>query len=169
MAYQIREATLDDVDVLVRHRIAMFIDMGLVFDAASIDRLFREWLAVHMPSDVYHAWLMETDDGRIAAGGGLSVLPWPPGPQYAGDRIAVVYNVYTEPAHRRNGLARRLMEAIHAWCRDAGIASIALNASQDGRPLYESMGYQLPSSPMMFFAFPARYNPSAQAPERATP
>ena len=46
-----------------------------------------------------------------------------------GDRIAVVYNVYTEPAHRRQGLARRIMDAIHAWCRDQGIASVALNAS----------------------------------------
>jgi len=67
-----------------------------------------------------------------------------------GDRIAVVYNVYTEPAHRRQGLARRIMDAIHAWCRDEGIASVALNASADGRPLYESMGYQLPPNPMMF-------------------
>jgi GNAT superfamily N-acetyltransferase len=168
MPYHVREATLDDVDVLVRHRIAMFTDMGLAFDAAPIDGLFRAWLAAHMPAGVYHAWLVETDNGEVAAGGGLSVLPWPPGPQYAGDRIAVVYNVYTEPAHRRQGVARRLMEAIHAWCRDAGIASIALNASQDGRPLYESMGYQLPSSPMMFFAFPAGYNPSAQASEMPT-
>ena len=168
MPYHIREATLDDAEVLVRHRIAMFTDMGLAFDAAPIDRLFRAWLAAHMPAGVYHAWLVETDTGEIAAGGGLSVLPWPPGPQYAGDRIAVVYNVYTEPAHRRRGLARRLMAAIHAWCRDAGIASIALNASQDGRPLYESMGYRLPSSPMMFFAFPAGYNPSAQASEMPT-
>ena len=104
MTYHIREATLGDAEVLVRHRIAMFTDMGLAFDAAPIDRLFRAWLAAHMPAGVYHAWLVETDDGEIAAGGGLSVLPWPPGPQYAGDRIAVVYNVYTEPAHRRRGL-----------------------------------------------------------------
>jgi len=166
--YHIREATLDDADTLVRHRIAMFADMGLDFEAASIGRLFRAWLAVHMPGGTYHAWLVETGDGLIAAGGGLSVLPWPPGPQYAGDRIAVVYNVYTEPAHRRRGLARQLMGTIHAWCRAAGVASIALNASRDGRPLYESLGYQLPSSPMMFFAFPAGYNPSAQASEMPT-
>ena len=27
---------------------------------------------------------------------------------------------------------------------------VALNASADGRPLYESMGYLLPPNPMMF-------------------
>ena len=35
------------------------------------------------------------------------------------------------------------MEAIHAWCRDAGIDVAALNASADGQPLYESMGYRV--------------------------
>jgi GNAT superfamily N-acetyltransferase len=67
-----------------------------------------------------------------------------------GDRLAFVYNVYTEPAHRRRGLARLIMDAIHAWCRDAGVASVALNASRDGLPLYEAMGYVESPSPMMF-------------------
>jgi hypothetical protein len=44
------------------------------------------------------------------------------------------------------------MEAIHACCRDEGIAFVALNASLDGRPMYEAMGYAVSPSPMMFFA-----------------
>ena len=68
-----------------------------------------------------------------------------------GDKIAVVYNVYTEPAHRRRGLARLIMNTIHAWAAAHDITSIALNASRDGQPLYESMGYQLTPSPMMFY------------------
>ena len=75
----------------------------------------------------------------------------PPGPQYPGDRLAFVYNVYTEAAHRRRGLARRLMDAMHAWCRANGVGSMALNASRDGQPLYRSMGYMESPSPMMFF------------------
>jgi GNAT superfamily N-acetyltransferase len=69
-----------------------------------------------------------------------------------GDRLAFVYNVYTEPAHRRRGLGRLVMDAIHEWCRGAGIASVALNASRDGQPLYEAMGYSVTSNPMMFFS-----------------
>jgi hypothetical protein len=33
------------------------------------------------------------------------------------------------------------MEAIHAWCRAEDITSVRLHASDDGRPLYESLGY----------------------------
>ena len=44
------------------------------------------------------------------------------------------------------------MDTIHDFCRTAGISSLALNASEFGRPLYESMGYAVTSSPMMFLA-----------------
>ena len=150
MSYRVREATLGDVDVLVRHRIGMFTDMGLTLDVPALEASFRVWLADRMPAGIYRAWLMEADDGTIAAGGGVSILPWPPGPNYMGDTIAIVYNLYTEPAHRRRGLARQLMTTIHEWAADHGITSVALNASRDGQPLYESMGYQITPTPMMF-------------------
>ena len=148
-AYHVRPATLDDADVLVRHRIEMFADMDVPLDAAALRPAFRAWLAEMMPPGTYRAWLVE-HEGRVVAGGGITVLPWPPGPRSMGDRLAFVYNVYTEPAHRRRGLARLLMDAIHDWCRDAGITSMALNASRDGQPLYTAMGYAESASPMMF-------------------
>jgi GNAT superfamily N-acetyltransferase len=148
--YRVRLATLADVDVLVHHRIAMFTEMGVPLDAPMLDQAFRAWLADVMPAERYRAWLVDAPDGTVACGGGITTIPWPPGPRYAGDRLAFVYNVYTEPPHRRQGLARRVMDTIHAWCRDEGIGSVALNASHDGKPLYESMGYAESTSPMMF-------------------
>jgi GNAT superfamily N-acetyltransferase len=150
--YRIRPATLDDADVLVRHRLAMFTDMGVPLEMDVLERAFRVWLGQMMPAGTYRAWLAQTADGAVAAGGGITILPWPPGPRYVGDRLAFVYNVYTEPAHRRRGLARLVMDAIHAWCRAEGITSMALNASRDGKPLYESMGYAESASPMMFLS-----------------
>ena len=149
-AYRVRPATLADADALVRHRVGMFTDMDVPVDRAVLEPAFRAWLAKLMPAGTYRAWLAETADGSIVGGGGITVLPWPPGPQYLGDRLAFVYNVYTEPAHRRRGLARLIMDAIHDWCRVNGITSVALNASRDGKPLYQAMGYAESPSPMMF-------------------
>jgi GNAT superfamily N-acetyltransferase len=148
--YLVRLATLADADVLVRHRIAMFTDMGVPLDARMLDQAFRAWLGEVMPRGSYRAWLVDAADGTVACGGGITIIPWPPGPRYAGDRLAFVYNVYTEPTHRRRGLARLVMDTIHRWCRDEGIGSMALNASREGQPLYESMGYAESTSPMMF-------------------
>jgi len=150
--YRVRPATLADADVLVRHRIGMFTDMGVAMDVARLEASFQAWLASQMPSGAYRGWLVETADGRIVGGGGITILPWPPGPSYTGDRLAFVYNVYVEAAHRRRGLARLIMDAIHAFCRDEGITSVALNASRDGLSLYQSMGYVESPNPMMFLS-----------------
>lgn len=130
----------------------MFSDMAVEMDRTAVARAFRGWLDGAMASGVYRAWVVETADGNVVAGGGITVLPWPPGPRYLGDRLAFVYNVYVERPHRRRGVARLIMDAIHDWCREAGIRSVALNASADGRPLYEAMGYRLSPQPMMFLS-----------------
>jgi GNAT superfamily N-acetyltransferase len=157
MIDRVRPATLDDIAVLVHHRVSMFRDMGVHVDATVLEPAFADWLGRAMPPGSYRAWLVEStgrDGGapEITAGGGATILPWPPGPRYPGDRLAFVYNVYTEPGHRRRGLAHLVMDAIHDWCRAHGVTSLALNASEDGRRLYEQMGYAESPSPMMFYS-----------------
>jgi GNAT superfamily N-acetyltransferase len=154
--YRIRAATLDDADVLVRHRVGMFTDMGLTMDVPRLETSFRAWLSALMPAGTYRAWLVESAGGQIVGGGGMTIVPWPPGPSYAGDRLAFVYNVYVDAAHRRHGLARLIMDAIHAFCRAEGITSVALNASRDGLALYQSMGYVESPNPMMFLSLAPR-------------
>jgi GNAT superfamily N-acetyltransferase len=147
--YRIRPATLDDIEALVHHRVEMFSEMGTPIDRDVVGRAFREWVSRMLPDGTYRGWVIATPADEIIGGGGITILPWPPGPWYIGGRMAFVYNVYTDPAHRRRGLARMLMEAIHAWCRDAGIGVIGLNASGQAQRLYESMGYRQVPAPMM--------------------
>jgi len=66
-------------------------------------------------------------------------------------RCGFVFNVYTAAPHRKQGLARRLMEAMHDYCRAEGIERVVLNASTFGRPLYDAMGYVVADEPMMRF------------------
>jgi len=66
-------------------------------------------------------------------------------------RCGFIFNVYTHPLHRKRGLARRLMDAMHDWCRGEGIDRVVLNASVFGKPLYEAMGYVTTNEPMMRF------------------
>lgn len=148
----IRRATVLDIEALVHHRIGMFSDMGTPMDADGLAHAFREWLASALPTDRYVAWVIVAGSGDIVGGGGIVVVPWPPGPRDFGDRLPFVYNVYVEPPYRRKGLARQLMDVIHAWCRQQNIRSIGLAASDFGKPLYESMGYRPSSNPFMFLS-----------------
>jgi GNAT superfamily N-acetyltransferase len=59
-----------------------------------------------------------------------------------GARRGNILNVYTAPPHRRRGLARRLMETALDWCQKNGIRAVILHSSDDGRALYERLGFQ---------------------------
>lgn len=67
-------------------------------------------------------------------------------------REGLVLNVYVDDAHRRRGIARRLMETLVAWAPGAGIVRLVLHASLDGRALYESLGFTA-SNEMLFPPF----------------
>jgi GNAT superfamily N-acetyltransferase len=58
-----------------------------------------------------------------------------------------VLNVYTEPAYRRRGLAKVVLQTMIGWCREQGFRSVSLHASDAGRSLYESLGFR-PTSEM---------------------
>jgi GNAT superfamily N-acetyltransferase len=60
---------------------------------------------------------------------------------------ATILNVYTDPEYRRRGIARLLMETMIDWCKRKGLARVNLHASDAGRHLYESLGFE-PSNEM---------------------
>lgn len=57
--------------------------------------------------------------------------------------------MYIEPSLRRRGIGREreLTQTIIAWSRERGFEWIYLYACDQGRPLYESLGF-VPSSEM---------------------
>jgi GNAT superfamily N-acetyltransferase len=151
MSYSIRPATIADIPHIIQQREAMFREMRIpaLFEDMSV--AFDRWLRHAIPSKTYLGWIAEGSGGGAAAGSGLIVIPWPPGPVTMDPRCGFVFNVYTAPSHRKQGLARRLMEAMHDYCRSEGIERVVLNASTFGKPLYDAMGYVVTNEPMMRF------------------
>ena len=143
MQFRIRDARVDDVPVILHHRRSMFWDMGHHDEERHRLMLAHSeaFLRDAIPRGAYRGWLAETPDGRVAAGTGIAILPWPGSPEDPSPRRGWVQNVYTEPEFRRHGLARRLMETAIEWCRAEGFVNIALHASVFGRPLYENLGF----------------------------
>ena len=151
MAYTIRSATLSDIPHIVSHRAGMFREMGIPAEFDDMATATELWLRHAIPSKTYRAWVATADSGDVVAGGGLLIIPWPPGPMSMDPRCGFIFNVYTQPAHRKQGLAKRLMDAMHGHCREEGIERVVLNASVFGKPVYEAMGYVETNEPMMRF------------------
>ena len=144
MDFLIRPATLDDLHHLLHHRRSMFEEMGFRAPAvlARVDELSREYFHVALPSGAYKGWLAEAPNGQVLGGGGIVVAPWPgyPGENHA--KRAWILNMFTEPAARRSGVAKRLLQVMLDWCRTEGFHAVSLHASSAGRPVYESFGFQ---------------------------
>jgi GNAT superfamily N-acetyltransferase len=144
MQFQIRSADLHDLHHLVHHRRAMFEDMGHRDPAAldRVDQASREYFSEALRLGAYKAWLAETPEFRVVAGGGIVIADWPGYPGESLAKRAWILNMYTEPEARRLGIAKRILETMLAWCRTEGLATVSLHASPAGRPLYESLNFQ---------------------------
>ena len=151
MNYTIRPATISDIPHIVEHRERMFREMGIPAEFNDMKAATDLWLRHAIPSKTYLGWIAESLQGEVASGSGLIVIPWPQGPMTMDPRCGFVFNVYTQPQHRKQGLGRRLMDAMHDWCRAEGIERVVLNASTFGKPLYDQMGYVVADEPMMRF------------------
>ena len=71
-----------------------------------------------------------------------------------GDDISIQY-VATEAAHRRQGLASRLLLAVMARARATGATSATLQASPDGLPVYQRLGFRRVATLKAFLRAPA--------------
>jgi len=139
----IREATADDIPEILEQRKRIYVDMGHDKPEA-LSRMIstsREFLAQAIPAGSFRGWLANVD-GRVVAGGAVLLSPWP-SHTYDGEcRRATILNVYTYPEFRRRGIARQLMQLMIEWCRNQRLAMVYLHASEDGRSLYESLGFE---------------------------
>ena len=142
--FAIREAAVSDAELIVRHRRAMFSDMGFG-DTAWLDSVansFLPWVREKLETSEYRGWFAVAPDGSVAAGAGLWFVDWFPHRLDRGRLRGYLLNVYTEPAYRRRGLARQLVQITMDCCRERGISIATLHASNEGRPLYESLGFK---------------------------
>lgn len=146
--FLLRFATVNDIPVLVRHRRRMFEDMdalkGVTSDRAgfeAMDAAYAVILRYEIPAGSTRAWVIE-DAGQIVASGALKFVDWLPRPDGRQRGLVYVHSVYTEPEYRRQGLARRILQAMIDYCRENGWLRISLHASELGRGLYEELGFK---------------------------
>ena len=142
--FSIRQATRDDLDLLLAWRRAMFLDMGTA-DAAQLDAAlprFAEWLCAQWAREDRCRALLGEVDGTPVTCAIVWIYDWYPGARDTSTRRGYILNVYTLPAWRRHGFADRLVQAGVAWLRERGIRSVSLHASAQGQSVYARQGFR---------------------------
>ncbi len=137
---EIRFATKEDIDELMRIRLEMLREVNsLPEDYVFSDTLVRS-------SEKYFesgndATVLAMEDGRAVACASLSFIEIMPTYGHPTGRRAHLMNVYTASSHRRQGIAGEMVEMLTDLARERGVTEISLDATESGRPLYESLGF----------------------------
>ena len=148
--FVVRQADTADIPAIARHRASMFRDMGQLAAhlVEPLERATASYLTDALPRGEYLGWVAENERPAATAigGAGVQLRPILPRPRPGSDHLelgpeAIVLNVYVEPAWRRCGVGGALMRAVLAALADRGIQRVVLHASQDGRRLYERLGF----------------------------
>ena len=154
--FSVRHADASDIALLAHHRVAMFRDMGkLAADQEEpLQRATASYLRESLPRGEYLAWVAESDGSPAEpiGGAGVQLRTIVPRPRAGAVGIelgpeAIVLNVFVESGWRRRGVGEALMRAVVNSLAARGIGRIVLHASDDGRRLYERLGF-IPTNEM---------------------
>lgn len=139
----IGQATLSDIGQLIELRLAYLTDDFGKLSDEQVLQLREElpgYLQRHLGWDLL-GFVARSEDDLIVSCAWLLFVEKPPSPRFPNGRTGVLFNVYTVPEYRRQGLARRTMGALIEEAYRRKLDVLELHATEDGYPLYRSLGF----------------------------
>ncbi len=87
------------------------------------------------------AWIAEFR-GNPVASGAVSILKTTPVPEDPSFTVGFLHSMYTEQSLRGRGIASSIIDRLLDHCRKSGLRRVLLNASEAGRPNYQSKEFK---------------------------
>ena len=138
-----KKATLEDIDELTQTRIEVLRAANQLPDDTDMSEVKRqsfEYYQKALGDDSHIAYLIY-DGNRFVGAGGVSFFQVMPTYHNPSGNKAYIMNMYTVPEYRRKGIAYKTLDLLVNDILNRGITSIALEATDMGRPLYEKYGF----------------------------
>lgn len=145
---KVRKASADDINTLVRLRFDYIREEIVREEKKPMTTEESNDLTLKLKS-YFHKWIgnggftafMAEEGGEIISAAFLSVVERPPRNAFASYLVGTVFNVFTYPEHRRKGAAFKVMTALLEEARRMNLAVVDLQATPEGKPLYEKLGF----------------------------
>jgi GNAT superfamily N-acetyltransferase len=145
VSFKVSFAAASDLDLLVRHRVGMWIAIRpeLAAQAREMSVLTRDWIKKMLSEGRLIGFIVKTESDQVAGSGCIWLREQPP--RFSDSRLEAPYlmSMYTEEAFRRKGVASLIVQKAIEWSKTHGYSTITLNASEEGIPLYERFGFKM--------------------------
>ncbi|MDZ7954398.1 GNAT family N-acetyltransferase [Nostoc sp. DedQUE09] len=148
--FNLRQANLQDLEALIQLRLELLREVGEIkgdSDTANLAEATQKYLGEKMPSGEFLAWVAEVDN-QIVASSGLVFFQRPPYNGNLSGLEAYIMNVYTIPMWRGQGIATALLKEIISFMRATEAKRLWLHATEDGKRVYEKLGFVSTSKEM---------------------
>ena len=141
--FTLRRATLDDLDLLLRHRRGMWeaILEATPEEMDEANRDYRRWARARFKSGELVGWIAETDRGEPVASGCVWLMPSQPRPGWKGTVSPYLMSMFTEKTYRGQGLGTRITREAIRWSKARGYTVLLLHASRFGKSIYVREGF----------------------------
>jgi len=148
---KIYKTTLNDIEDLVQLRIDFLKEMKSSI-SESDEKIIRSqskiYFAKHLQSGDFIAFLAKTE-GQIASVAFLVIQERPANTSFITGITGTLMNVFTYPPYRKKGLATQILQEIVKEAKLLGVSSLDLLATEEGKTLYEKIGFATPSHTSM--------------------
>ena len=138
---EFRIATVGDIDLMMSSRLEMLhVVNDLSGDYEFSDELIDYSREYFLNGD--QTTVLALDGQTVIGCASMSYMTIMPTFSHPTGKRAHLMNVYTNSNYRRQGIARRMVTMLidDAWGK--GATEISLDATESGRPLYESLGFK---------------------------
>lgn len=135
------KATLKDIDTIVDMKIQMSEELGIshILEDNIEDKIKEEYTKLYNEDKCFHYLVYE--ENKIVAIGGAVIKNDIPYCFFKTPYYGYIIDIYCIPEKRRNGYATKIIEAILNLLKEKNIKMVKLKASEDGKLLYEKMGF----------------------------
>jgi GNAT superfamily N-acetyltransferase len=142
-AFRLRRATVQDIDLLVELRDAMWREIAGEIEIGDVGEALentREYFEDKVPSGEYVCLLAEVD-AQVVGVGGMVIYRKPSQPLSPVGVEAYILNMLTVDEWRGKGVASAIMRELLECARQAGAGIVWLRATEAGRRVYERFGF----------------------------
>lgn len=135
--YEVKTAAESDIEVVLALRFEM---LGVVNEGAEFDEAFRRRTREYFTSGKQTTVLAYCSGEAVGCATICYLTVMPTYSHQSGNR-AHIMNVYVRKEHRRQGLARKMMEVLLDEAKSRGVTSVTLDSTESGKPLYKALGF----------------------------
>lgn len=140
--------TKADIEILMKVRLEMLLEVNHLPDTYEYDKVLIEESRAYF-EDGDQTTVLAYDGDQVVGCASLSYIRVMPTFSHPTGKRAHLMNVYTKADHRRMGISTKMVSMLIEEAREKGVTEISLDATEMGRPLYESLGFTASGSCMV--------------------